>query len=180
MGQATDKAGSVALTPRIYAACLAAYNAGVLHGAWIEVEDEAQVWSAIARMLQASPQPGAEEFAIHDYEDFCGVEIAEYASVARVVEIAGFLRARGRLGALVLAEVGGDLEAAGTALDDQYRGCFSSLADSFQALTEETVDIPKALRGYIDYDAMARDAQLNGEIFTVETAHDEVHVFWVR
>lgn len=88
--------------------------------------------------------------------------------------------ARGRLGALVLAEVGGDLEAAGAALDDQYRGCFSSLADSFQALTEETVDIPKALRGYIDYDAMARDAQLNGEIFTVETAHDEVHVFWVR
>ncbi|ATC34488.1 antirestriction protein ArdA [Caulobacter vibrioides] len=179
MGQATDKAGSVALTPRIYAACLAAYNAGVLHGAWIPVEDEAQVWSAIARMLQASPQPAAEEFAIHDHEDFCGLEIAEYASVARVVEIAGFLRAHGRLGALVLAEVGGDLAAANTALEGQYRGCFSSLADCVQALTEETVDIPKALRGYIDYDAMARDARLNGEVFTVETAHDEVHVFWV-
>lgn len=27
---------------------------------------------------------------------------------------------------------------------------------------------------------MARDAQINGDIFTVQTAHDEVHVFWAR
>jgi antirestriction protein len=81
---------------------------------------------------------------------------------------------------LVLAEVGGDLEAAEAALEGQYRGCFSSLADSFQDLTEETVEIPQALRLYIDYEAMARDARLNGEVFTVETAPDAVHVFWTR
>jgi hypothetical protein len=27
---------------------------------------------------------------------------------------------------------------------------------------------------------MSRDARFNGEVFTVETAHDEVHVFWAR
>lgn len=180
MGQAADDLGSEALAPRIYVACLAAYNSGVLHGAWIEVEDEAQVWAAIAAMLKASPEPMAEEFAIHDYEGFGGVEIAEYAGIARVVEVAAFLRERGRLGALVLAEVGGDLDAARAALDDQYRGCFSSLADSFQELTEETVEIPETLRLYIDYEAMARDARLNGEVFAVETGPDEVHVFWTR
>ena len=173
MGQAADD-----LAPRIYVACLAAYNSGVLHGAWIEVEEEDAVWAAIRAMLKASPEPMAEEFAIHDHEGFGGVEIAEYASVANVVEIAAFLRARGALGALVLAEVGGDLEAAGRALDEQYHGTFASLAECLQELTEETTVIPESLRLYIDYEAMARDAWLNGELFTLETAQDEVHVFW--
>lgn len=180
MGQAVDHPGALAFCPRIYVACLAAYNAGRLHGAWITVGDEDQVWAAIRAMLKASPEPMAEEFAIHDHDDFGGVEIAEYASIAKVVEIADFLRERGELGALVLAELGGDLDAAATALDEQYRGCFLSLADSFQDLTEETVEIPEALRLYIDYEAMARDARLNGEVFTVETAPGEVHVFWAR
>jgi len=175
MGQAADD-----LEPRIYVACLAAYNSGVLHGAWIEVEDDADaVWSEIRAMLAASPVPMAEEFAIHDYEGFGGVEIAEYASVARVVEIAAFLRERGELGALVLGEVGGDLDAAGAALDNQYHGVFSSLADCFQEITEESTVIPESLRLYIDYEAMARDARLNGEVFTVEIG-DQVHVFWTR
>jgi hypothetical protein len=29
----------------------------------------------------------------------------------------------------------------------------------------------------IDWQAMARDAELNGELFTVSTAYDVVHVF---
>ena len=176
MGQAGET-----LEPRIYVACLAAYNGGRLHGAWIDVEDDIEaVWVAIRAMLAASPEPMAEEFAIHDYEGFGGVEIAEYANIARVVEIAAFLRARGTLGALVLAEVGGDLDAAAAALDDQYHGVFASLADCFQEMTEETTAIPETLRLYIDYEAMARDARLNGELFTVETAADQVHVFWTR
>jgi antirestriction protein len=169
-----------ALEPRVYVACLAAYNNGLLHGAWISVEDEDQVRAAIAAMLKASPIAGAEEYAIHDYEDFGGVEIAEYASLAKVVAIADFLRERGELGALVLAKLSGDLDAAETALDEQYHGVFDSLEEAFEALTEETVEIPEALRPYIDYEAMARDARLNGEVFTVETAPGAVHVFWSR
>ena len=100
MGQATEK-----LEPRIYVACLAAYNNGWLHGAWIDVEDDADaVRDAINAMLKASPVAGAEEYAIHDHEGFGGVEIAEYAGVDKVVRIATFLRERGALGALVLVE----------------------------------------------------------------------------
>ena len=176
MGQAAED-----LEPHIYVACLAAYNNGWLHGAWIDVGDDTDaVWTAIAAMLKSSPVAGAEEFAIHDHEGFGGVEIAEYAGVARVVEIVGFLRERGVLGALVLEHVGGDLDVANTALDEHYHGQFESLADGFQALTEETTVIPDALRNYIDWEAMARDAQLSGDVFTLETAHDAVHVFWAR
>lgn len=170
-----------ALEPRIYVACLAAYNNGYLHGAWIEVGDDADaVWDGIKAMLKASPVALAEEHAIHDYEGFGGVEIAEYAAIDRVVEIAGFLRERGTLGALVLEHLSGDIEAAAVALDDNYRGVFERLADCFQELTEETVEIPESLRLYIDYEAMAKDAELNGDIFTIEAAYNEVHVFWAR
>ena len=176
MGQAAEK-----LEPRIYVACLAAYNNGWLHGAWIDVEDDADaVRDAINAILKASPVPGAEEYAIHDHEGFGGVEIAEYAGVDKVVRIASFLRERGTLGALVLEHFCGDLEAATSALGEDYRGVFESLADCYQEMTEETLAIPEALRFYIDWEAMARDARLNGEVFTVETAYNEIHVFWSR
>jgi len=169
------------LKPRIYVACLAAYNNGWLHGSWIDVEVDADVVrDQVRAMLAASPAAGAEEYAIHDYEGFGAVAPGEYAGLDWVVEIAGFLRERGELGGLVLEHVGGDLEAAKTALDEQYRGQFASLADCFQELTEETVTIPEALRLYIDWEAMGHDAVLGGEVFTIETAFDEVHVFWSR
>jgi antirestriction protein len=168
------------LEPRIYVACLAAYNEGRLHGVWIEVGDDVEdVRAAVTAMLATSPATGAEECAIHDHDGFGGAEVGEYMPLEAVVEIAEFLRERGSLGALVLAHVGGDLEAARGAFEE-YRGVYPRLSDYFAELTEETLVIPEALRLYIDYDAMARDAELGGEVFTVESAHEEVHVFWTR
>lgn len=176
MGKAAD-----ALEPRIYVACLAAYNSGQLHGAWIDVEDDADaVRAQIYSMLVNSPVRGAEEYAIHDYEDFGEVTISEYAGIDRLVEMASFLRERGNLGAAVLEYLSGDVEAARSALDDQYHGVFASLADCFEELTQETTQIPDNLRNYIDWEAVGRDAELNGDVFTVKTGHDEVHVFWGR
>ena len=71
----------------------------------------------------------------------------------------------------------GDLDEAQEAITDRYMGEHTSLADYVQELTEQTMTIPQALQYYIDWQAMARDVEMNGEIFTVSTAHDEVHVF---
>jgi len=46
-----------------------------------------------------------------------------------------------------------------------------------QEITEECQTIPENLRYYIDWKAMARDAELNGDLLTIQTAHDEIHVF---
>jgi len=52
-------------TPRIYVACLAAYNSGRLHGRWIDAAQDAEdIKAQIAEMLKESPEPGAEEWAI--------------------------------------------------------------------------------------------------------------------
>jgi antirestriction protein len=173
MGQAGET-----LEPRIYVACLAAYNGGRLHGAWVEVEDDLEaVLEVVAAMLAASPEPGAEEFAIHDHEGFGGVEIGEFMPLAKVVEIAAFLRERGELGAVVLNHFNGDLDEAEGALEDGYLGQFDSLADYIQELTEETTEIPETVRLYIDYAAMARDVEISGDVFTIEAPGGQVHVF---
>lgn len=164
--------------PRIYVACLAAYNNGYLHGAWIDAAQEPwAIYDAVRVMLAASPVESAEEWAIHDYEGFGGVRIEEYTGFERVSEIASFLAEHGEIGAAVLDHYCGDLDEAREALADRHLGAYASLADYVQELTEETTEIPQSLRYYVDYQAMARDAELNGDLFTIQTAHDAVHVF---
>ena len=49
-------------TGRIYVACLASYNAGILHGEWIEATADADELKArVQAMLDRSPEPYAEE-----------------------------------------------------------------------------------------------------------------------
>jgi antirestriction protein len=165
-------------TPRIYAACLASYNNGYLHGAWIDATQDADdIRSAIADMLKVSPIVGAEEFAIHDYEGFEDVSISEYQGVDSVARIAAFIGEHGALGAGLLGHFGGDLDQAEAAMTDNYLGQFPSLPDYMQELTTECVKIPEAIGNYIDWEAMARDAQMGGDLFVIETGYDHVHVF---
>ena len=164
-------------TPRIYVACLAAYNNGILHGAWIDADSEDEIRDGIADMLRRSPIPNAEEFAIHDYENFGEVRVSEYMGIDKVAELAVFIAEHGSLGSGVLAHFSGDLKEAQEALQDCYLGCFASLADYVQDMTEEITEIPEGLRYYIDWKALARDGEINGDWFTVETDYEEIHVF---
>ena len=128
-------------------------------------------------MLAKSPMPDAEEWAIHDDEGFCNIRIREYEGIERVAELAGFLAEYGTLGAELYNHFGGDLDEAREAMTDRYHGEYAALADYMQELTEQSITIPKALEFYVDWAAMARDAEMSGDIFVIETAHDEVHVF---
>lgn len=84
--------------PRIYVASLSDYNAGRLHGAWIDLDETTtvdEVEEAVQAMLATSPEPVAEEWAIHDYEGFGGIRIEEYAGFAFVVEVAAGMAEHG-------------------------------------------------------------------------------------
>ena len=166
--------------PRIYVACLAAYNNGRLHGRWIDATDPHDVWDHVSAMLAASPEPDAEEWAIHDYDNFHGCCISEYAGFDTVCEFAAFLEERGELGAKLYEAFSEDLEQARAAFED-YAGEFKSAADFAEQLHEDTgTEIPESLRYYIDWQALARDMALNGEIMVFQTGFDEVHIFWSR
>ena len=86
------------IQPRIYVACLAAYNNGILHGTWIDADDDAD---AVNAMLKTSPIPNAEELAIHDYEGFGNTGIDEYEGLDTVADKAAFIEAHDELGPLV-------------------------------------------------------------------------------
>ncbi|MEQ8400875.1 MAG: antirestriction protein ArdA [Roseitalea porphyridii] len=168
-------------TPRIYAACLAAYNNGHLHGCWIDAtQDSDAIQVEISAMLAASPVPNAEEWAIHDYEGYEGARLEEYSGIEKAHALALFIVERGKLGAKLLQHFGGDLDEAEAAFEN-YAGQHADLAAFAEHLAEETgAPISDSIAPYVDYRAMGRDLELGGDIFTVELGFGELHVFWSR
>ena len=73
-----------------YFACLASYNNGRLHGAWVDLElcqDREDLVEAITWILHTSPTPMAEEWAMHDHAglpDF--LSRTEWPELAHLVE----------------------------------------------------------------------------------------------
>ena len=166
--------------PRIYVACLAAYNNAILHGRWIRATTPDEIATEVRAMLAGSPVPGAEEWAIHDYEGFEGVTLSEGASFESVCDLAAFLSEHGALGAKLHGHFGGRLEEARAAFED-YAGQYRTAADFAEETIRETgTQIPPSLEYYIDWQALARDMALNGEILVFQTGFDEVHIFWSR
>ena len=164
-------------TPKIYVACLAAYNAGILHGEWIDASQEIdEIWNELRSMLASSPVENAEEWAIHDYEGFGSLRLSEYEGIESAHELACFIEENGEFGAELLSHFCGDLDDAKTALEN-YMGCYERLADYARELTEDSIEIPKSLEFYIDYEAMGKDMEMSGDVFTIQTRFDQFHVF---
>lgn len=163
---------------KIYVADLAAYNNGKLHGVWINACDDVEdIQEQINKMLAESPEGFAEEYAIHDHEGFGSYSLSEYAWLESVHEVACFIDEHGDLGAELLAHFS-NLDEARDAIEDKYAGCYKNVADFAEELTEECTQIPENLARYIDYNAMAYDMEVGGDIFTIELAHGDVHIFW--
>ena len=171
-------------TPRIYVASLADYNAGRLHGCWIDANQSAEcIRDEITQMLAESKEPIAEEWAIHDYEYFGELSLSEYASIDNVAEIAFQISEHGAVFASLVAHLGGTsaVEEATRYMEEGYRGEFRSLTDYAEELIEECYSdalnsLPEFIRYHIDYGGIARDMELSGDVFTLECDH-KVHVF---
>ncbi len=166
------------LEPKIYVACLAAYNNGHLHGEWINAnQDVDSLYAEIEKILITSPISKSTEWAIHDYEDFGDVHLSEYSGLEKVSNLAKFVAEHGELGAEVLGHFGGELDDAEQALEECYHGEFESEEDFAYYWTNEVDcrEIPKYLQYYIDYKLMARDF-FDNDFFSIEFNH-KVHVF---
>ena len=155
-------------TAKVYVACLAAYNNGILHGCWIDANQEAEaIHDAIKDMLAQSPIANAEEWAIHDYEGFCGLRLSEYESIEKVAEMAAMIQEHGEAWAK-FAEYEG--------IEEAYAGEWISEEDFAESLAEETMEIPQHLAFYIDYEKLARDLFIN-DYFSAESEGGKVYVF---
>ncbi len=167
---------------RIYVASLSDYNAGNLHGTWIDLDgkDAEAVQEEIAAMLAESKNQPAEDYAIHDAEGFYGYTVGEHASIADLVTLAVLMDERGEWVASLAGHGVCDLDGLADYIDENYRGEHGSIEDYAAELTEECGwlrEVPEHLRNYIDFAAMGRDMELGGEVFTIEAGGGKVHVF---
>ena len=165
---------------QIYVACLSAYNNGRLHGKWIDADQDAEAIQAeVDAMLAHSPQPGAEEWAIHDYEGFEGIRLSESEPFERVSELAELLAEHGPAYAAYVAHVGADYA---TDFEDAYQGEWDSEedfgADLYNSCYEALPD-GHPLAFYLDaaIDAWASDLFTAGDYFSADTGNGTVYVF---
>jgi antirestriction protein len=172
--------------PRIYVASLADYNEGRLHGEWIDAaQDEEELERCVKEMLARSPSPGAEEWAIHDYEGFGLLRLDEFESLASVAKVASGIAEHGPAFAAWAAHVGADSEAI-----DEFEDAYMGEWESAVAFAEEMLDdmghveeimrgVPAHLAAYvqIDYEGFVRDLVRNGELATLEKPDGGIYVF---
>ncbi|GFG50804.1 antirestriction protein [Mycolicibacterium agri] len=174
-------------SPAIYVASLADYNNGVLHGKWIDAAREPEAIQAdINDILDSSREPNAEEWAIHDYEQFGRWRVNEYDSLEQVSRIARGIAEHGYAYA-AWADVF-DGEEASCDIDsfhEAYLGHYDSVTDYVEQMAddlgyEQQLDtLPEHLRDYvrIDYAAIARDLHLSGDIATVDDPNGGLWIF---
>jgi antirestriction protein len=127
-------------------------------------------------MLAASPIPGAEEYAIHDYDGFGPLNLGEYESIDRIADIAQGIEEHGEAYAAYLSN-----DPTADCFDDAYCGTWDSEKDYAENYIEDVGGwagvhpIPDELWPYLDMDAITCD--LMQDYFTVKSSDYRVHIF---
>jgi antirestriction protein len=146
-------------TPRVYAACLASYNNGILHGEWLDATDPDVLREEIAEMLSAGPADNAEEWAFHDYDGFGNYTVSEYEDIDELTRIGACIEEHGEAFAAYADIV---FKATEEQFEDAYCGDWDSEEAYAENYMDDCYDIPDYLVDYIDYAAFARDMFMDG------------------
>jgi antirestriction protein len=172
--------------PRIYVASLSDYNAGRLFGRWINVTGSADdLIEQVQAMLKNAPTPGAEEWAIHDFEGFGPLRLGEYENLETVSRLAAGLAEYGEAFAHWADIVGTDDTDALERFEDVYLGVYESLEAYAEGLLNDlgyldAVEnaVPEGMQPYVRFDiaGFARDLVLSGDITTSEGG-EGVYIF---
>lgn len=179
------------LRPRIYAASLSDYNNGVLHGCWIDATgDTEEMQHAINEMLAASPTAArygdpAEEWAIHDYEDFGVIRVGEHHSLATIAKWAEGIERHGEAFGAWVAHVGEPSDDLIEQFEDRYQGEWESIEAYAEYMLDElgahriVDEAPEWLQPYLklDVEGFARDLELNGQLICLARSDASCSIF---
>lgn len=166
-------------TRRIWLGCLAAYNAGNLHGEWVDADEALE--AAKDRILAASPVPNAEEWFIADHEGF-GELIGEYTPLEEVARIDAALTEAAEYVPLDAVVAYIDYMGGIDYIDDcedAYCGVYRDGGEYAAQLAEEVGDLPddSPYVHYIDWDAMWRDMRIGDGYWSADTGDGDVYIF---
>jgi antirestriction protein len=161
---------------RIYVACLSSYNAGELHGRWIDATQGADhIREEVAAMLAESKHEPHEEWAIHDSEGLG--KVGEYDDFDDIAALADALEEHGDAFLAYRDHVGDD--ATPERFQEAFRGEHRSVADYAEDFAREVYDLDKMgpMAQYIDFDKFGHDMEINGDIFSEDAPGGMVWIF---
>lgn len=169
------------MSPRIYVASLTDYNCGYLHGVWVDVDDTTtveEVNEKVQEMLSTSTAVShgesdiAEEYAIHDYDEFGGYRLHEYTPLERACEIGAAIAEHGLAFAEFLGERPDDEDVDDSVKNytDRLMGTWESADDYAWQEFEELHPQAYALTNSCDFvnfdpEAYVRAQEMNGYTF---------------
>ena len=177
--------------PWIYVASLSDYNAGILHGRWIETcDDQEAMQEQINEMLRASPTTArdgdkAEEWAIHDFEGFGPLRLGEYESLNTIARLAAGISEHGLAFAAWADDLGITEADQLDRFEELYRGEWDSAEDYAEQLLDDmgattAIDeLPEWLQCYVELDVagFARDLQIGGDITVADKPEGGVWIW---
>lgn len=158
-----------------YLACLASYNSGTLHGAWVDLGPDGattveEIQACIDYMLSLSTQPGAEEWAMHDS---CGLpaclsknEWPQLADLAQFAENAADLDDSELIAYRMVCDDRGEVVDL-----DEFREAFCGVYDSPEEYAQDMAEecysealgaLPCSLAAAIDWAQVWRDLDCDG------------------
>jgi len=168
-----------------YFACLASYNAGRLHGAWVDLEvatTAEEIQECIDWILVSSPEPGAEEWAMHDHAGLpdC-LSRTEWPNLADLAAWAEALAELSRCEWEPFRFYCDDRGEVCSADDfrDAYHGRWDDPADFAYQLAEDVGVMPESSAwplSCIDWDQAWRELQMGGDYSAVSASTGGVHV----
>lgn len=177
------------LSPRIWVGSLADYNNGDLHGEWLDAAREPEdihedIQAMLARGPAARRGEAPEEWGIFDYDEFGSLQIGEYERIEDVSRLAKAVAKHGPAFA-AWAEATSRDQATSEDFVEAFHGRFDSPAAYAEELVADLEGdsvletLPGWLQPYvhIDYDALAHDLELGGDIFTARAGDGGVYVF---
>lgn len=175
--------------PEIYVVCLASYNDGHIHGAWIDATKPAEdILKQIAimqdegyypnpDMLSEGYYPDSDSYEIHCHKGFYHVKIYVNDDLEKVRAYALFIAEYGELGAELISNNNGNLKKAKRFMDECYIGAYESREEYvIELLNQHYLPmIPEDLQPCIDCDCV-KEAIFIRHGFSVK-AGGKTHVF---
>ena len=170
--------------PQVFVGCLAAYNDGEIHGAWVEATDEEELNTNIRYILFTSPIPKAEEWMISDSMNFQGLSLGQFAPTKEIVAIAKALKEHGKPFAVYSKyHCGYDMTPEFLQqFKEDYKGVFDEREDFVYAELKRKGILGKAERiglneGYINYEVIGNDWFAEDYLDLPSGSYGQVYVF---
>jgi antirestriction protein len=180
---------------KIFLGCLACYNEGRIIGQWLNLDeyDYEELEEKAKTIVKESPCVYGEEYDIQDFEGFYKLlkgsspslndiwtahealklieeETDDIDLFMEFVELEGY-------DDLILA---GNADQVLNRFGDKYLGSWKTLEEWAYDFMEDTYfsheKVPDVIKNYFDYQAYARDCELEGSIYTIRH-NGQVHVF---